>query len=220
MQQNNQSLVVPFFKSVPVENPAMSKAAGRPIFEDVDMVEVRIAGERNYTPTFPAHAMWRRVDGEEITYAQRFADEYARFAAGKEQVAVGTPLSELPFLTEARRAELRACKVYTAEALASIEGKNLAALGLTGREMKNQAQAYLESAGGSAKTVALAAEVNDLRAQLAAMRGEEVVALAPATDDEKERLKSQIADMTGQRPRGNPSVDTLREMLSDLKATA
>jgi len=62
--------------------------------------------------------------------------------------------------------------------------------------------------------------VNDLRAQLAAMRGEEVVALAPATDDEKERLKSQIADMTGQRPRGNPSVDTLREMLSDLKATA
>jgi hypothetical protein len=212
--QNNDALTVPFFKAVAIPDEQASKAAGRPIFRDMEVVEVRIAGDRNYTPTFPAHAMWMRVDGVEMTYADRWPEAYARFAAGKEQVAEGTPLSELPFLSEADRANLRGVKVYTAEALASLEGKQLAALGMTGREMKTQAEAYLASAGGSAKTVALAAEVEALRAELMAMR------TGPATiavDDEKESIKAQIADLTGARPRGNPSVETLREMLSDLK---
>lgn len=219
--QNNDALTVPFFKTVAVMDEVASKAEGRPIYRDQEVVEVRIAGERNFSPVFPAHAMWQRINGEEVTYAQRWPDAYARFQAGKEQVASGTPLSELPFLTEAKRAELRALKVYTAEALASLDGKQLAALGATGREMKNQATAYLGSAGSSAGTVALAAEVEALRAELAAMRGE--AAAVPVEDDdaaEKERIKAKIAEMTGQRPRGNPSLDTLREMLADLTKAA
>ena len=213
--QNNDALTVPFFKSVPKIDNAATKAAGRPIYKDREVVEVRIAGDRNFAPIFPAHAMWQRINGEEITYAQRWADAYARFQAGKEQIATGTPLAELTFLTEAKRMELRALKVYTAEALASLDGKNLQALGATGREMKNQATAYLDSAGGTAGTVALAAEVETLRAELAALRGEQ----APA-DDEKESLKAQIAEISGQRPKGNPNVETLREMLADMKQVA
>lgn len=213
--QNNDALVVPFFKTVAQQDMTASKKAGRPIFKDVEVVEVRIAGDRNFAPVFPAHAMWRRVNGEEVTYAQRFADAYERFAAGKEQVADGTPLSELPFLTEAKRAELRALKVYTAEALASLDGKNLTNLGGQGREMKNQAIAYLEKSTGTAGATALAAEVEALRAELAAVRAGEVEP-APA-DDEKEALKARIADLTGSRPRGNPSVETLREMLEEMK---
>ena len=216
--QNNDALVVPFFKTVAQQDMTASKKAGRPIFKDVEVVEVRIAGDRNFAPVFPAHAMWRRVNGEEVTYAQRFADAYERFAAGKEQVADGTPLSELPFLTEAKRAELRALKVYTAEALASLDGKNLTNLGGQGREMKNQAIAYLEKSTGTAGATALAAEVEALRAELAAVRAGEVEP-APA-DDEKEALKARIADLTGSRPRGNPSVETLREMLADLTQVA
>ena len=218
--QNNDALVVPFFKTVAQQDMTASKKAGRPIFKDVEVVEVRIAGDRNFAPVFPAHAMWRRVNGEEVTYAQRFADAYERFAAGKEQVADGTPLSELPFLTEAKRAELRALKVYTAEALASLDGKNLTNLGGQGREMKNQAIAYLEKSTGTAGATALAAEVEALRAELAAVRAGEVepapVEPDPA-DDEKEALKARIADLTGSRPRGNPSVETLREMLEEMK---
>lgn len=213
--QNNDALVVPFFKTVAQQDMTASKKAGRPIFKDVEVVEVRIAGDRNFAPVFPAHAMWRRVNGEEVTYAQRFADAYERFAAGKEQVADGTPLSELPFLTEAKRAELRALKVYTAEALAALDGKNLTNLGGQGREMKNQAIAYLEKSTGTAGATALAAEVEALRAELAAVRAGEVEP-APA-DDEKEALKARIADLTGSRPRGNPSVETLREMLEEMK---
>ena len=223
--QNNDALTVPFFKNVAVPDEAASKEAGRPIYKDMEVVEVRIAGDRNFSPVFPAHAMWQRISGEEVTYAQRWPEAYARFAAGKEQIAMGTPLSELPFLTEAKRAELRALKVYTAEALASLDGKNLTSLGATGREMKNQAAAYLERAGGSAQSVALAAEVEALRAELAALRSEQGGATGGSepttdTDDEKEAIKAQIAEITGQRPKGNPSTETLREMLAELTQAA
>jgi hypothetical protein len=215
--QNDDSLVVPFFKTVAEPDPAASEKAGRPIFRNVEMVEVRIAGERNYQPNFPAHSTWRTENGVPITYAMRWPDEYNRFAASKEQVADGTPLSELPFLTEAKRAELRSLKVYTAEALASLDGKNLAAIGAQGREMKNQATAYLENASGSANATAMAAELEALRAEVAAMRQEPQP--EPETPD-KAKLKDDIEALTGARPRGNPSVETLKEMLADLKVDA
>ena len=148
--QNNDALTVPFFMNVAVLDEAATKRDGRPIYRNEEHVQVRIAGDRNYAPVFSAHQMWQRVDGEEITYAQRWAEDYARFSAGKEQIADGTPLSELPFLSEAKRSELRAVKVYTAEALASLDGKNLTALGPNAREMKNQARAYLDRAQSSA----------------------------------------------------------------------
>lgn len=215
--QNNDALTVPFFKTIAVEDEKASKEAGRPIFKETEVVEVRIAGDRNYTPVFPAHQMWMRVNGEEVTYAQRWKDAYERFKAGHEQVADGTPLSELPFLSEAKRAELRVLKVYTAEALASLEGKQLAALGTLGREMKTQATAYLDKATGGAGAVALAAEVEALKAELAAMRGAPV---PEEHDAEKEALKARIAELTGSRPRGNPSTETLRDMLADLTESA
>tara|TARA_R110002111_G_scaffold63985_4_gene105602 strand:+ start:781 stop:1446 length:666 start_codon:yes stop_codon:yes gene_type:complete len=220
--QNEQSMVVPFFKSVAVEIPAASKAEGRPIFKDVEVVEIRLAGERNYAPTFPAHEIWKHINGEPVTYADRFSKEYALFAAGKEQVADGTPLSELTFLTEGERATLRRLKVYTAEALASLEGPNLKNLGPKAREFKSQAEAYLNRASGAASSVALAAEVEALKAQIAAMNGEPAAPVEAPADDaaEIEQIKEQIREATGQRPRGNPSLTTLREMLADTKQVA
>ena len=213
--QNNDALVVPFFKTVAVEDAIASKRAGRPIFKDQEVVEIRIAGDRNFAPTYPAKSMWKRVEGDEMTYADRWPDAYARFKQGQEQVAHGTPLSELPFLTEARRQELRMLKVYTAEALASLDGKNLTNLGPQGREMKDQAASYLDRARGVAQDVALREELAEVKAKLAEFQGQK----APAPDqDERESLKTLIAEKTGSRPRGNPSVDTLRDMLAELEA--
>ena len=212
--QNNDALVVPFFKSVAVEDEKASKKAGRPIFKDLEVVEIRIAGDRNFAPVFPAHSMWRRVDGEELSYADRWPDAYARFREGQEQVADGTPLSELPFLTEGKRQELRSLKVYTAEALASLDGKNLTNLGPKGREFKDQATAYLERAKGVATDTALRARIEELEALVANGGG------STGAEDQSERdiLKAQIAEKTGAKPRGNPSVETLREMLAELAA--
>lgn len=210
MQQMNESLVTPFFKHVAQPDPHASKVAGRPIFRDMEVVEVRIAGDRNFKPEFPAHSMWNRIDGDEITYAQRWPTQYERFKQNEEQVADGTPLSELPFLTEAQRMELRGLRVYTAEGLGSIEGKNLQALGIQGREWKTQAQAYLARATGSAETVRLASEVEMLKERLAAFEG-----ITPEAEADKTALKDAIEAKGLPRPRGNPSVETLQRMLAE-----
>lgn len=212
MQTNNESLVTPFFKNVAQIDPHATKREGRPIYSDMEVCEVRIAGDRNFKPEFPAHSMWNRVDGEDISYAMRWPEQYARFKANSEQVASGTPLSELTFLTEAKRQELRGLKVYTAEALAAIEGKNLSALGGEGREWKTQATAYLARAGGSAETVRLAGEVEMLKARIAEMSGGDTF---DAEADEKGRLKSEIEAKGQPRPRGNPSIETLKRMLEE-----
>lgn len=224
MIQNNDSLITPFFKNVAIQDMNASKEAGRPIFKDMTVCEVRIAGDRNFAPVVPAHSMWKRIDGEEVTYAERWAAQYQRFMENAVQVADGTPLSELPFLTEAKRQELRALKVYTAEALASLDGKNLNALGAHGRELKNKATAYLENASGSATVTKLAEKVAQLEALLAEQGGPAPVldaapaALAePADEDERETLKARYAELTGARPRGNPSIETLRNMVAEAQ---
>jgi hypothetical protein len=218
--QDNDSLVVPFFKNVAQHDEHASKKAGRPIYHDTEMVEVRIAGERNFSPVFPAHAMWRRIDGEEVTYAQRWPKQYERFKENTTQIADGTPLSELPFLTEAKRKELQALKVYTAEALASLDGKNLAALGANGRTMKNQAEAFLLSAQGTSHATALAAEIEDLKAQVALLQSTAKAADEPIVEDDdgKAALKEQYKELVGSYPRGNPSIATLQKMVDEAQA--
>ena len=59
---------------------------------------------------------------KQITYAERFPHQYQQFKAQAAQTKSGTPLDYAPFLTEARRAELRAQNVYTVEQLAAIDG--------------------------------------------------------------------------------------------------
>lgn len=199
-----------FFKAVAVKDDHASKAAGRPIYRDEIHCEVRIPGDRYYQPVVPAHSMWRRIEGEEVTYAMRFARQYNRFIDGLDQIAVGTPLSELTFLTESKRQELRGLKIYTAEALAGLEGSHLKSLGAAGHELKTQAKAYLEAANGAGRAAALAAQVEELKSQVAMLKG--------GGDDESEDLKAKYAQLTGSRPRGNPAIDTLRRMVAEAEA--
>lgn len=223
--QNNDALITPFFKTISVLNEAKSKTANRPIYDDEEFVEVRIAGDRNFAPTFPAHQMWKREDGEVITYAQRWDKQYRAFKENNVQVAEGTPLEELTFLTQAKRHELRALKIYTAEALAALEGRNLKALGMEGQKLKAQARAFLETARGTGDTSRMAAEIAELRARLEKFEGaaipEETQTSEGSTDFDAmsdEEIKSFIKDGTGSAPRGNPSRETLIRMASELYA--
>lgn len=223
-------LVVPFFYVTTIENATKSKEAGRPIFDEVEMVEVRIAGDRNYNPHFPAHEMHVRQNGEDITYAMRWPEEYARFKNDEKQVAGGTPLEELTFLTAARRSELKALKIYTAEALAGLDGPNLKVLAGEGYKLKEQAQAYLDKANSFSNVHVLASENADLKARLAALEARLGPASNPVADEPistdpydglgDDDLKEKIANLTGARPRGNPSRATLVGILNDLNRDA
>jgi hypothetical protein len=216
----NKSLVTPVFKTMAVQNDAKSKAAGRPIFDDVEMVEVRIAGDRHFNPCFPAHSFWQRDEhGYEITYAMRWPEQYRRFKENSAQSASGTPLEELPFLTQAKRSELKALSIYTAEALSALDGRNLKTLGIGGRELKDQATAYLAKAAGSADVVRLAAQNADMQAQIETLRQQLLASQKPAETAEPsdDDLKARIKELTGAAPRGTPSRETLERMVAEAE---
>lgn len=241
----------PNFKMHSVLNEAKTKAKGRPIYDDIEVVEIRFAGDRQKVAVFPAHepepnatrAAATNGDGP-VTYAEVYSRQYRAFKERTSQSVSGTPLSELPFLTEGKRSELRALNIHTAEALAGLDGTPLKTLGMGGRELKNQAQAYLDTADATADTTEQAATIASLREQLAA-KDAELRSLAegrrPADgaqgdgddagedaggegDDETRdlaelsdaELKAFIRQETSEPVRGNPSRETLLERAMEL----
>jgi len=183
----NDDLIAPRFFTRPVENPIETRKQGRPIFEDREFVEVKFAGNRQTVLVAPAHEKFKQRklangDTEWITYAQEYQPIYERFKAGLSEQGAGTPLSELPFLTEAKRSELKALNIKSAEALAALDGGPLKMLGMGGRELKNQAQAYLDNATGSADVTRLAAENAAFKTRMEDMQREiEELRAAPKT---------------------------------------
>lgn len=228
------------FENFPILNQNASREKQRPIYDDMEVCRITMSGDRLNAPVFPAHSeapgYVERPDGtsEKVTYAQKYNRQYLDFKAGKAQTQAGTPLEELPFLTQAKRMELKALHIYTAEALASLDGQPLKALGQGGREWKNQAQAYLKNADGSADITKLASEVEGYKAEVERLRAElsqrpqtaapadEAAALpsdAPISEYEDwddDLLKEFIAEKSGSKPRGNPSHATLVKMAEEL----
>lgn len=222
----NDALVIPVFKIHTQKNEAKSREAGRPIFDDMEVVEVRFAGDRNKVSVFPALSICGEVQDEDgntrkITYAERWSSQYQRFRSKQQQVAEGTPVDELPFLTQAKRLELKALSIYTAEALAALDGQPLKNLGQGGRDLKNQAQAYLDNASGSANVVKMAAEIEELRRTVAELKGDKALAESAATDSQfaswtADQIKDWIEEKINERPKGNPSHATLVKRADEI----
>lgn len=171
--------VTAVFKLLPQLNEAKSKLANRPVYDDIEVCEIYLAANKYTQPVFPAHEVWKThksVDAngfevvEDITYAMRFAKQYMEFKSGGPQGITGTPLAELPFLTAGKRLELKALNIHTAEALAALDGSNLKMLGMNGRELKNSAAAYLETAAKTAPLTAMKDELASRDATIAKMQ--------------------------------------------------
>jgi hypothetical protein len=171
------NLTVPMFKTHTTQNQVETKKQGRPIYDDLEVVEIRMAANKETVGVFPAHETWKIVDHpdgtrEPMTYAMRWPELYRKFKANEAQEQAGTPLAEAPFLTQAKRMELKALNIHTVDTLAALDGQPLKMLGIGGREMKDQARAYLDKAADSAVETSLAAENVGLKQQLADMQAQ------------------------------------------------
>jgi hypothetical protein len=187
--------VVAVFKDFAVKNEARSAAAGRPMFDDIEIVELHFPGSKNWS-AYPAAGFshWS-VDphsGEQVkvSYAERFRRQYQQFKSHSVQTKSGTPLNYAPFLTEGRRAELRAQNIYTVEALASIDGQELKNIGQGGREMKNAAMEYLEETRRGAVNTQMQAELEALRAKNQTME-EDLVTLKAAAQRKQQAAETR-----------------------------
>jgi hypothetical protein len=220
-------LLVVTFKNLAVENPLKTMEAGRPIFDDVEHCFITAPGSHDIK-VFPANTFARWVGtpfgGGQVkqSYAERFSHQYRQFKAHVAQTKSGTPLEHAPFLSEARRAELKAQNVYTVEALADIEGVELKNLGPGGRDMKNQAMAYIAESKLVAPTKQMLAELEALRARNAVLEEDVQVKREYTVDNEfndmsDKQLRDFITTNTGQAPQGNLARKTLVRMAMDAR---
>lgn len=232
MAQDPDAAVVATFKYLAIKNDAKSLSEGRPIFDDVEVVELRFPGKRDFS-VHHATAMshWRDdpMTGEQtmVTYAERFSHQYRQFRQSMQQTKSGTPTSHAPFLTEARRAELRALNIYTVEALAMVEGQELKNLGYAGRELKNKAQEYIEGAKRSAPDMQLMAEIEQMRAKMSVLEEDNKALKESRSEPEdefsgmsSEQLRDYITAQTGTAPHGNSNRKTLVRMAQEARPDA
>lgn len=224
--------ITPVFKHVTVEDVPASEREGKAMMKTMEVVEVRFAGSKLYSPVFPIHGFWKRDGHKTITYAERWAEQYRAFLEGSEQMAAGTPLEMLKGygISAAQLSLCRALKIYSIESLHHLEGQNLKSLGMSTNDLKRMANAFMaDRAKGSAN----ASEMDELRAEIdrlkKALPAQEATpaqveeAIKTADDEfssmDEDGLKDWISVKTGQgRPRGNPSRETLLSMARELAA--
>jgi hypothetical protein len=153
----NKGVYARFFM-YPKEDQAASAEAGRPIFKEIEAIEIVAAGNSNNIVRRPASDLDK----------QRFHAQYALFKSGDAHQLVGTPLTEVPWITRSQVEELLYRKIRTLEDLA---GMSDAACNVPGMyDLKRKATAWLEKAEEAAPFTAMQAEMSALRAELAAMK--------------------------------------------------
>lgn len=224
--------ITPVFKHVTVEDIPASEREGKAVMKTIEVVEVRFAGSKLYSPVFPVDGFWKRDGHKEITYAERWADQYRAFLEGGEQKAAGTPLEMLKSygISPAQLSLCRALKIYSIESLHHLEGPNLKSLGMSANDLKRMASSFMADRANGSATVS---EIEALRAEIERMKAAIPVAETPPQEIEQiiktaddafsamddDALKDWIANKTGQgRPRGNPSHETLVSMARELAA--
>lgn len=219
--------VAPYFMNLVTEDIPQSFLQKRYVGKTVEVVQIRFPADTRFSPVFPTDAMWIRSGNSVITYAERFADQYRAFVNGEDQVSAGTPLEMLnPYgMTPDLLSYCRTMKIYSIEALHNLEGQNLKNLGMRGNRLKDMARQYMATVTQGADT---ASELEALRAEVERLRQmnvipqqefngatpEQISQFANMTDDE---LKEAIAQITGSRPVGRPSRETLERSLKELK---
>ena len=221
--------LVALFKNHASPNNAKSIEAGRPIFDDIEVVEIRSPGSKDFK-VFPATAFshWETDPhtGEQtkVTYAERFRHQYQQFRAKTAQTKSGTPLDYAPFMSEGKRAEMRAQNIYTVEALAAIDGAELKNLGTGGRELKNAAMEYMAETKSTAPNLQLQNELEQLRARnaileedLAAKKAREAQINGEFEGMEPQELRDYIATHTGHVPHGSLNKKTLVRMATECR---
>jgi hypothetical protein len=224
--------ITPVFKWIDIENIPQSETAGHAVMETKEVVEVRFAGSKLYSPIFPTDAMWQRIGNQTISYAERWPDQYRAFKEGNAQEANGTPLEMLRTydVTPEQLSLCRALRIYSIEALDRLEGAGIKSLGMHANMLREAAKAFLADRNQGKTAMD---EVAELRAEIARMKAAMVPVQdsTPAAIEEAlkaaddafagfsdEEIKTEIAAITGSRPKGNPSRTTLVQSLQELQA--
>lgn len=162
-KEMDKSLLVKFYmKTVP--DQAATEEAGRPMFKDVEYIDIRVVGKKNGGVARPA----RPHDFE------RFPQHYAMFKNRIEAPVEGTPLSEWPVIARSTVETLAFMNVKTVEQLAELSDTYCSQI-MGGHGFKDKAKkflAYADEVKVETDKIALKEENEQLRADMAEMKAQ------------------------------------------------
>lgn len=158
-READKSLAVRFFIK-PVRNEAKSNEANRPIFDEVEYVEILTPGAKNQVFCGPV----RQSDRE------RFEPIYKRFKERGESIQEGTPLSEWSHISNGIAEELKHFKCFTVEQLAALSDTSLQGLGTGYTALREKARAYLAQAKDGGTAERQAAQIAQILAEMEVLK--------------------------------------------------
>ena len=199
--QERSSLVIKFSVE-PQENEQASRKAGRPIFDDVEVIEIRVPGDpdirrSNVTPD----------------HKRLYPKQYLAFKKGNAQEAVsGTPLSVWPPMKRSQVEEARHFGVHTVQQLAQISDGNLQHLGPGWISLRQLARDWEKQANDGAALGQLRAALDEATARIKTMEDmlqKQALELhrdpkapfeaSPPADDRVARLEALVASLAAQQ---------------------
>jgi hypothetical protein len=226
--QPRSSLVV-LFSSEAQENGEKSRKAGRKVFDDVEVIEIRNPGELDVI---------RRAATDRDR--QSFPRQYLAFKRSQTQETVsGFPLAQWAQIKKSQVEEARFFGIHTIEQLAAVADSSLQRLGPGWTPLRQLARDWEKAAAGGAVTSQLRAELDAAKAQIATMQDmltKQAAALrqdpatstgaavqyVPAQDEKIAKLESIVGrlmnQMTSAPPRTLEESDGRTGALMDVAA--
>lgn len=175
---------------------------GRPIFNSVPFVEIRLPGDKNAVVN-------ERVNEE---HKRRWPAAWAAYEEKRTGLVDGTPIEEFPLLDVTQVATLRHCGIRSIEQLAAVSDGNLPQLGPDGRKLRERAKQHLQGPKQTEKDLRekirhLEVANSDLEAKLRQLMAAMPAPHSEYDDGEAEDILSpagSVSEPMRPRPRGRP----------------
>lgn len=186
----DSALMVKFHRRA-VLQPFQTKEQARPIYQDVDYIQIFTPGNQLNIIDTPVREEHKR----------RFPQQWANYQAahGNENAPVGTPVTAWPYLTASQAEEFKAVKFFTVEQIANASDLQLQSLGMIGganaHVIRDRAKAYLLAAAGVAPAESQAAELAELKAK---------------NEEMQKTLNMLLAQQNGMIPTAEPTAPKKR----------
>jgi len=213
--------IVDFYNGA-TKNDVKSLQAGRPIYDDVEMIRIRWAGNTKSELHAPAddrcdRPIKNREDNSRYYVKWKdhpdFKPAYDAFKSGQASVLNGTPIAELPFLTEGQRLELKAINILTAEALANVDPNSKLGSGL--KDLRQDAKNYLERAAGAAVDARHEAEKAAMQAQLNALKEQMAELVSMGSKPKSVKASTPAPAPVSSSPFASWAPDDIRAWMKD-----
>lgn len=158
MQQADERLMVRFYLMEQL-NEARTREAGMNKYDDMEMVEIIIPGNRD-------NCIRRASDQDK----HRFRRQYEAFLNSGAEKLEGTPLSHFPFISPGERKELEYCNIYTGEGLVGLQDIYIDKIPMDVRPLIQKVKAFMAHAKDASVSVQYAAENAELKNQMALLQ--------------------------------------------------